>query len=100
MDTTRLVFDKIEHMKALFTTLQQNTELFNDFVKFIHTRFTIKDHFQIGTMYRAFHTEHVFKSQIADINNNRYYFNAYYIDKYNEKSLKNFGPGFYTLSHI
>ena len=97
---TRLVFDKLEHIDSLYVLFQQHTEIFYQMVQFINSRFFIQEGVQMETFYRAFHRPEEYKSQINDIDNNTYYFNSYYIDKYNEKSLKNYGPGFYLLEHI
>ena len=47
-----------------------------------------------------FHDQHDYLSQLNDIESSTFHFNAYYIHKYGNKSLKNFGPEFYTLGEI
>ena len=97
---TRLVFDKSEYMKTICTYFNKKTEFYYDVINFINTHFTMEDDVNIGSLYRVFEHCNEYKSQLNDIKHNTYYFNAYYINKDNEKTLKNFGPGFYTLGHI
>ena len=47
-----------------------------------------------------FHDQHDYLSQLNNIESSTFHFNAYYIHKYGNKSLKNFGPEFYTLGEI
>ena len=99
---TRLVFDKCYLMQIFVERLKHkhNNELYQNVIEFVRSKFSVFDDVQIPTLYRAFHCQYEFLSQISDIQKNKYHFNAYYIDKFDEKCLKNFGPGFYTLGTI
>ena len=99
---SRLVFDKDEYMITLCEYFDQHRddEFYSDVVKFIETKFSIENDVRMNTLYRAFHDQHDYMSQLTDIESNYFHFNAYYIDKYGDKALKNFGPGFYTLGEI
>ena len=99
---SRLVFDKDEYMITLSEYFDQHRddEFYSDVVKFIETKFSIENDVRMNTLYRAFHDQHDYLSQLTDIESKSFHFNAYYIDKYGDKALKNFGPGFYVLGEL
>jgi len=101
---SKILLEKNQYMITLskyFKTHMHdhNNHFCRDVIEFINSKFLIKD-FKMSTLYRAFHIKEEYLSQLQDIQQNKYYFNAYYINKYGEKDLKDYGPGFYTLESI
>ena len=101
---SKILLEKNQYMITLseyFKTHMHdpNNHFCRNVIEFINSKFLIKD-MKISTLYRAFHIKEEYLSQLKDIEQNRYYFNAYYINKYCEKDLKDYGPGFYTLESV
>ena len=102
MTFSRLVFDKCEYMQTLTEYFQNehDSTFYHDVVEFIHSCFVVKDSMDIQPLYRVFYDSCTYRCQLDDLEKNKYHFNAYYIDKYDRKTLKNYGPGFYTLGTV
>ena len=100
MERCRLVFDKNENMDKLVENLYRNEDLYRQVKELVDSRFTVKDNTPLPYLHRAFHHTNEYESQLRDIQTNNYHFNAYYIDKFDERSLKNFGAGFYLLEDL
>jgi len=99
---SNILSEKNEYMITLskYFNAHQKDNFGRDVITFINSKFTINNNFKINTLYRAFKNQDEYLSQLSDITENKYYFNAYYINKQGEKDFKDYGPGFYTLGSI
>lgn len=69
---SRLVFEKDEYMITLCEYFDQHRddEFYRDVVKFIESKFSIENDVRMNTLYRAFHDQHDYLSQLTDIESN------------------------------
>ena len=100
MEECRLVFDKNDNMNKLVENLYRNEDFYRQVKELVDSRFTVKDNTPLPYLHRVFHHTNEYESQLQDIQMNNYHFNAYYIDKFGDRSLKNFGAGFYLLEDL